>query len=140
MNIGSPKKTDRTILVVDDNEVVIKAISLKLQGAGYRVITAMNDEEVTLALRDPGPDLILLDVSFPPEIAGAPWDGFRILETIQRLDPEKKIPIIIITGHEDAKAKERAANVGAIALFPKPLEYDYLLKAIRATLGEPVVA
>ena len=135
MNTGaSPKK----ILVVDDNEIVIKTISLKLQGAGYQVLTAMDGAAAVAIARKETPDLILLDLSFPPDVAGVPWDGFRIMEWFHRLDAAKKIPIIVITGSEDPKDKERATNTGAVAFFQKPLEHDYLLKVVRATLGDAV--
>ena len=126
----------KTILVVDDNEIVIKTISLKLQGAGYRVVTAMDGSEAVAAARKENPDLILLDISFPPNVGGVEWDGFRIMEWFHRLETVKKIPIIIITGSEDPKSKERATQSGAVAYFQKPLEHDYLLKVVRATLGE----
>jgi CheY-like chemotaxis protein len=138
MSTGSSATLGKKILVVDDNEVVIKTISLKLQGAGYRVITAMDGTEAVAAARKENPDLILLDISFPPDVGGIPWDGFRIMEWFHRLESAKKIPIVVITGNEDPKAKERATNAGAVAFFQKPLEHDYLLKVIRATLGESV--
>ena len=128
----------KKILVVDDNEIVVKTLSLKLQGAGYQVITALDGAEAVAAARKETPDLILLDISFPPDVGGVPWDGFRIMEWFQRLDTAKKIPIIIITGTEDPKARERATSSGAIAYFQKPLEHDYLIKVVRATLGDPV--
>jgi CheY-like chemotaxis protein len=135
MNSGAkPKK----ILVVDDNEIVIKTISLKLQGAGYEVLTAMDGATAVATARKETPDLILLDLSFPPDVEGVPWDGFRIMEWFHRLDAVKKIPIIVITGTDDPTAKQRATNTGAVAYFQKPLEHDYLLKVIRATLGETV--
>jgi CheY-like chemotaxis protein len=131
---GMPKK----ILVVDDNEIVIKTISLKLQGAGYQVLTAMEGSTAVAMARKEAPDLILLDLSFPPDVDGVPWDGFRIMEWFHRLDSVKKIPVIVITSSDDPMAKQRATNTGAVAFFQKPLEHDYLLKVIRATLGETV--
>ena len=92
---GVPAKK---ILVVDDNEIVIKTICLKLQGAGYQVITAMDGSDAVAMARKENPDLILLDISFPPDVGGVPWDGFRIMEWFHRLDTAKKIPIIVITG------------------------------------------
>ena len=86
------------ILVVDDNEIIIKTISLKLQGAGYQVITAMDGAEAVAAARKENPDLILLDISFPPDVDGVPWDGFRIMAWLHRLEAVKKTPVIIITG------------------------------------------
>ena len=130
---GAPAKK---ILVVDDNEIVIKTITLKLRGAGYQVITAMDGSEAVAMARKEKPDLILLDISFPADVGSVPWDGFRIMEWFLRLDAAKKIPIIIITGSEDPKFRDRATAAGAVAFFQKPIEHDYLLKVIRATLGE----
>jgi CheY-like chemotaxis protein len=130
---GAPAKK---ILVVDDNEIVIKTITLKLRGAGYQVITAMDGSEAVAMARKEKPDLILLDISFPADVGSVPWDGFRIMEWFHRLDAAKKIPIIIITGSEDPKFRDRATAAGAVAFFQKPIEHDYLLKVIRATLGE----
>jgi CheY-like chemotaxis protein len=126
----------KVILVVDDNEIVIKTISLKLQGAGYKVLSAMDGTEAVSMVRKESPDLILLDLTFPPEIMGIPWDGFRIMEWFGRLENAKKIPILVITGNEDPKTRERATQAGAVAFFPKPLDHDKLLKVIRETLGE----
>src|ERR1035437_6674290 len=136
MNTDPAGVPAKKILVVDDNEIVIKTIVLKLQGAGYQVITAMDGSEAVAMARKEKPDLILLDISFPPDVGGVPWDGFRIMEWFHRLDTAKKIPIIVITGSEDPKTKERATSDGAVAFFQKPLEHDYLLKVVRATLGE----
>ena len=129
---AGPKK----ILVVDDNEVILKTISLKLQGAGFSVITALDGSEAVAAARKEAPDLILLDITFPPDVSGMQWDGFRIMDWIHRLDQEKKIPIIIITSLEDMKSKERATSSGAVGFFHKPINHDNLLKVIRTTLGE----
>ncbi len=136
MNASSTKTPAKTILVVDDNEIIIKTITLKLQGAGYRVVVAMDGSEAVALVRTERPDLIVLDIGFPPEVEGVPWDGFRIMEWLQRLDPSKKIPVILITGSEDPKVGERAVAAGVVAFFQKPLEHDRLLKAIRANLGE----
>src|SRR5579871_4881107 len=128
----------KKILVVDDNEIVIKTITLKLQGAGYRVVSAMDGSEAVAAARRENPDLILLDISFPPDVGSVEWDGFRIMEWFQRLETSRKIPIIIITGSEDPRTKDRATSAGAVAYFQKPLEHDFLLKVVRSTIGDPL--
>ena len=127
---------NKKILVVDDNDVILKTISLRLQGAGYDVITARDGAEAVAAARKEAPDLVLLDISFPPDVGGVQWDGFRIMEWFHRLDSARKIPIIVITGSEEPQTKQRATTAGAVAYFQKPLEHDYLLKVIRATLGD----
>jgi len=132
---GAPAKK---ILVVDDNEIVIKTITSKLQSAGYQVIVAMDGSDAVALARKENPDLILLDISFPTDVGGVPWDGFRIMEWFHRLDAARKIPVIVITGSEEPRTKERATAAGAVAFFQKPLEHDYLLKVVRATLGDSV--
>jgi len=137
MNSGASAAPKKKILVVDDNEVVLKTVSLKLQGCGYQIITAMDGTEAVAAARRENPDLILLDISFPPEVDGVPWDGFRIMEWFHRMDSAKKIPIIVISGLEDVKYKERATASGAVAFFNKPINHDDLLKVVRSTLEGP---
>ena len=130
-NLSKKKK----ILVVDDNEIILKTISLRLQGAGYDVVTALDGSEAVSAARKQAPDLVLLDISFPPDVGGVEWDGFRIMEWFRRMETVKKTPVIVITGGNDVRDKERAITGGAVAFFNKPLDHDDLLKVIRATLG-----
>jgi CheY-like chemotaxis protein len=126
---------EKKILVVDDNEVILKTISLKLQAAGYHVVTALDGAEAVAAVRKDAPNLILLDISFPKDVGGVEWDGFRIMAWLHRLEAVKKTPVIIITGGEDTKNKERAVAAGAVAYFHKPIDHEDLLKVIRATLA-----
>src|SRR5580658_2156208 len=137
MNEQTAAAPPKTILVVDDNEVIVKTIAVKLKSAGYTVVTALEGADAVSLVRKEKPDLILLDLSFPPDIAGVPWDGFRIMEWLHRVDESKKIPIIVITGGAGDKDKERALASGAVAFLYKPLDHDELLKMIRATLGTP---
>ena len=135
MSNPKPIQLRRKILVVDDNPVVVKSLCLKLEAAGYAVITAMDGSEAVAQVRKENPELILLDLSFPVDVTSVQWDGFRIIEWLHRLDAAKKIPIIVITGAEDTKTKDRALSLGAVALFHKPLEHDDLLKVIASTVG-----
>ncbi len=126
----------KKILVVDDNEIILKTVSLKLQGAGYQVVTAMDGAEAVAAARREAPDLVLLDISFPPDVGGVEWDGFRIMEWFRRMEAVKQTPVIIITGGQDASYRQRAVSGGALAFFNKPIDHDDLLKVIRGALNE----
>jgi CheY-like chemotaxis protein len=133
--MNAEKVPAKKILIVDDNEIILKTVSLKLQGVGYQVITALDGAEAVAAARKEAPDLILLDISFPPDVGGVEWDGFRIMEWFHRMEAVKKTPVIIITGGEDSRNKERAVAGGAVAFFHKPIDHEDLLKVIRATLN-----
>ena len=125
----------KKILVVDDNEIILKTTSMKLQSAGYQVFTALDGSEGVAAVRKIKPDLVLLDISFPPDVSGMSWDGFRIMDWLHRVDETKKIPIIVISGVVEEKNKQRATASGAVAFFPKPVNFDEMIKVIRATLS-----
>ena len=129
----------KKILVVDDNPVIIATLSMKLKAAGYDVLTATDGSEAVSAARKDKPNLILLDISFPPDVAhggGVQWDGFIIIEWLRRLDEAKNVPVIVITGSEAEKYRQRATALGAVAFFQKPVDNDGLLEVIKKTLSE----
>ena len=129
----------KKILIVDDSPLILKLMSLKLTARGYEVITAEDGGAAVSAVRQQKPDLILLDLSFPPDVAhggGVAWDGFVIMSWLRRLEEAKHIPIIVISGSEPAKFKDRALAAGAASYFHKPIDNDALLAVIEQTLGE----
>ena len=135
MSIEPVSTSQKKILVIDDNEIILKTTSIKLQSAGYQVLTALDGAEGVAAVRREKPDLVLLDISFPADIAGVAWDGFRIMDWLHRVDETKKIPIIVISGVVEEKNRQRAIASGAVAFLPKPINFDEMLKMIRATLA-----
>lgn len=126
----------KKLLIVDDDPVILKALSIKLKAAGYDVVTAMDGSQAVNAVRTQKPDLILLDLTFPPEVTGVPWDGFRIMDWLKRIDEAAGIPIVVITGGDPAKYEAKARAAGASAFFHKPIEHEELFAMIRKTLGE----
>lgn len=129
----------KKILVVDDSLLILRLMSIKLTANGYDVVTAEDGGTAVSTVRKGKPDLILLDLSFPPDVGhggGVAWDGFLIMEWLQRLEEARNIPIIVITGGDPAKFKDRALAAGAFSFFHKPIDNDALLTVIRQTLGE----
>ncbi len=127
----------KKILVVDDSLVILKAMSLKLTSNGYNVCMAEDGAGAVSAVRKEKPDLILLDLSFPPDGAGGvPWDGFLIIQWLRRLDEAKNIPIIVVTGGDPVKYKDKAIAAGASGFFHKPIDNDELIAMVRKTLVE----
>ena len=104
--------SQKKILVVDDNEIILKTTSMKLQSAGYQVFTALDGSEGVAAVRRVKPDLVLLDITFPPDASGMSWDGFRIMDWLHRVDETKKIPIIVISGVVEEKTGSAPSPAG----------------------------
>ena len=125
----------KKILIVDDSRVVLKAIELKLQASGYEVITAEDAASGLNAARKHDPDLILMDINFPSEV-NMHWDGFRIVDWMHRTESAKQTPIILITGDNVEKHKDRVAAIGAKGIFRKPMNSLELLAKIRECLGQ----
>lgn len=127
----------KKLLVVDDSLVVVKALELKLKAAGFAVTTARDGGEALASVRRDRPDLIVLDINFPPDVShggGIAWDGFLIMQWLSRIDEVKEIPIIIITGQDSEKNREQATKYGARGFLSKPVNNDTLIKLIRETL------
>jgi CheY-like chemotaxis protein len=128
----------RKILVADDNKVILKAVTMVLQSHGYEAITAIDGSAVVKAVDQEKPDLILLDILFPPDaaISGMSWDGLAIMRWLRGMGGAKDVPVIIISGTDPAKYQERCLAAGATAFLHKPLDMDKLIATIRAILGE----
>jgi CheY-like chemotaxis protein len=139
MNAETAIPNGKKILVVDDDPIVLKTLSMVLVSNGYQVFTATDGPGAVSIVTRERPDLILLDLLFPPDaanIGGALQDGFFIIEWLRRMGKAGDIPIIIISGDKSAKDRKNALATGAVEFFPKPIDRIALLATIRATLGE----
>jgi DNA-binding response OmpR family regulator len=125
----------KKILVVDDSAVIRQTLAHSLKASEFEVFTAADGSEAVSSVRKSRPDLILLDIGFPPQTDGPPWDGFAIIQWLRRMEEAKNIPIIIISGAEAAKYKDRALAQGVQGYFQKPINNDELVAAIRSALN-----
>jgi len=131
----------KKILVVDDDPVILKAFAIKLKASNYEVLTAGDGSTAVNIVRTQKPDAILLDINFPDDFGSVPWDGFRIMEWLKRLDGVAKIPIFIISGGDPNKYVVRARELGAVGFFRKPVVHEELAAALQRVLNpEPVPA
>jgi len=117
-----------SILVVDDDPVVLDYIRLHLATADFDVRIASSATEAFIAIREEIPDLILSDISMPN------IDGFDFLARL-RADPvTEKIPFIFLTQHADADVMRRGMQLGANDFLSKPIRRAELLNAISGRM------
>ena len=122
------KNMKAKILLADDDEEVLAALSGALESEGYEVIVAKDGREAIEHFHEEQIDIALLDLSMP--VKGG-WETFERLTTIHPL-----LPVIVITARPDQYPLAVAAGVGA--LMEKPLHLPLLLQAIEELLLEPV--
>lgn len=131
---------NKKILVVDDDAVVLKAISMQLKCSGYDVISASDGTKAVTAARAEKPAAIVLDLNFPDDFGSVAWDGYRIMEWLNRLDNGQKMPVIVMSSSDSSKVEARVRELGAAAFFQKPINTAELVGEIQRLLATEVVA
>src|SRR5574340_1313424 len=120
-----PEQTDhRRILVVDDEERLVRFIRMNLEHDGYQVMEALNGRQAIDKLRDT-PDLILLDVMMPD------IDGFEVLETVRQVS---NVPVIMLTAKGEEDDRVRGLELGADDYVTKPFSPRELVRRVKAVL------
>lgn len=124
--VSQVRPGQKKVLIVDDDMVILKTASMKLKARGFQVTTATDGPEAMRLVREVAPDIILLDINFPPDIGGVGWDGFSLLHWLRNFHEGSLIPVVMITA-DATLYRDRAADMGATAIFSKPLDYDLLV-------------
>lgn len=119
---------DATILIVDDSRTVLHSLKKILEQAGFKTLTALNGELGVELAKAHKPDLILMDLVMPG------INGFQATRIIRRDEITKDIPIIIISGNEQASEKFWGTRIGASGFLPKPITREELFKSIDELL------
>lgn len=119
----------KTILVVEDDRTIAKALGIRMKSAGYQAVEAYDAVSAVSMARKHSPDLVLLDINMP---AG---DGFLVAERIHTMLPYK-VPIVFLTAANQPGFREKAMALGAAAYIQKPYESKILLATIKNALEE----
>ncbi|OGE23098.1 MAG: hypothetical protein A3J42_00765 [Candidatus Dadabacteria bacterium RIFCSPHIGHO2_12_FULL_53_21] len=113
----------KRVLVVDDEQLILKIISDILTKEGYEVVVANNCEKAAEYLRSSHFDVVLSDIKMPVK------SGIDLLEEIKKKDPN--IPVILMTGFASLETAVEAVQNGAFDYLIKPLDYGKLRSVIE---------
>jgi len=116
---------DRRILIVDDEERMVRFIRLNLEYDGFQVIEAFNGSQAINKIRSNLPDLVLLDVMLPD------FDGFEVLRMIREVST---VPVIMLTAKGEEEDRVRGLEMGADDYITKPFSPRELVSRVRAVL------
>lgn len=109
-----------TILIADDDPVLVHVLTTRLKKLGYRVVVAFDAmQAIMIALRTP-PNAIILDISMPG------GTGLQVLRQLKNSTKTNRIPIIVVTGSVEPGMAETVKKLGADEFLTKPPNFDQL--------------
>lgn len=113
-----------TILLVDDDRLILATLSVGLEKAGYRVMMASDGLEALELVQELTPDLAILDVRMPN------MPGTELAEKFMELG----IPFLALTAYSETETVEVLVNRGALGYLVKPIDVPQLIPAVEAAL------
>jgi DNA-binding response OmpR family regulator len=117
------------VLVADDDPDILSLVSLRLERAGYEVVTAGDGEQALAAALERAPDLALLDVMMPK------LDGYEVTQRLRASDSTRRVPVILLTARVQEADIERGVEAGADDYVKKPFSTTELRDRVQAALG-----
>ncbi|MCP4022710.1 MAG: response regulator [Desulfobacteraceae bacterium] len=111
------------ILIVDDEEIIVRLLSMSLKSDGYETVPAYNGEQGLELFQSESPDIVITDIKMPG------MDGLELLKKIKEIDSEKEV--IIVTGHGDIDSTIVALQHGASDFINKPVRDEALSIALE---------
>ena len=116
---------NKKILIVDDEERMLRFIRLNLEHDGFQVLEAIKGHEALDKMRTDMPDMILLDVMLPD------LDGFEVLKMVREIS---NIPVIMLTAKGEEDDRVRGLELGADDYVTKPFSPRELVSRVKAVL------
>lgn len=118
------------VLLIDDDYTVLRLMEGLLKNMGYEVAVVSDATFATSVAIKEKPDLIVLDLGLPG------GDGYLVMDRLANFN--NRTPIIVLSGRNDEKSRQRALQAGAKAYFEKPADSKALLETIQNLLGQEV--
>ena len=117
-------KNKKLVLIVDDDDKLIKMLKFLFTAKGFLLNTASNGKEALQILEESTPDAIILDIMMPV------MDGCVCMEKIKNSNRLSKIPIIVLTAAGFAHPKEELLELGATDYIEKPFKCKELIDKV----------
>lgn len=118
------------ILLVEDEEELIRIVETFFRDEGFEVRTAMSGEDAVSLLANYKPEIIISDVKM------GNMDGFGLLEWVRKNPATQSIPFIFLTIMDDRDSVMRAKGLGVAGYMTKPFDVEDLLEKVRSILGK----
>lgn len=115
------------LLIVDDDDALRRLMRIELSD-DYEVIDSGKPEEGLALALEHKPDAILVDLRMPK------YSGYELCQTFTSFSRTQSVPVIIVSGEAGAQTKEHCKQLGAIAYFEKPIDFDALRNCLAQVI------
>ena len=122
----------KNILVIDDEELLIKSFSKLLEKQGYHVYTVKNGADAVVVAEEENFDLVISDIRMPGQ------NGIETIRKIRDHQARKKkleIPVIFITGYADEDLEKEAKKLNPVAYIHKPFDIGRFLEIVNSAIA-----
>lgn len=118
----------KKILIVEDEEELVRALQIRLANENFETIVASDGEEGLRKAKEESPDLIILDIILPK------MNGYSVCRALKHDEKYKHIPIIMLTVKSQQQDIKTGYKGGADHYITKPFEVQDLLSSVKAYL------
>ena len=121
---------DVTVLVVDDDPVIMRLLEVNFEMEGYRVVTATDGAQALERIAADRPDLVVCDIMMPVV------NGLEVVERLRQSDDDahRRLPVILLSAKAQASEVQKGLDVGADDYITKPFDPLELIERVQALL------
>ncbi|WP_052501471.1 response regulator [Thiomicrospira microaerophila] len=115
------------LLLVDDEQAILKVLRWRLESVGYQIETALSGLEALDKIELSTPDMLITDVRMPK------MDGLTLVKTLKK-SANATLPCIVMSGHGDIDMASEVTHIGAVGYIHKPVKFEVLQLLIKQNL------
>jgi DNA-binding response OmpR family regulator len=120
---------DKVVLLVDDEQSLLRATSVGLKDRGFTVHTVDSGEMAIEAIHSLKPSIVVSDLAMPG------MNGFELFQEVKKEAEYKLLPFVFLTAVDDFYAKKFGKQLGGAAYLTKPVDLDELAQIIKDKMG-----
>ena len=121
---------NKLVLLVDDEQSLLKATSIGLKDRGFKVQTAESGESAIKAIQSLKPTIVVSDLAMPG------MNGFELYQEVKKNSEYELLPFVFLTAVDDFYAKKFGKELGGSAYITKPVDLDELERILKEKMGE----
>ena len=126
VSLNEDNESQQTIVIIDDDPLIMEFLQLHLEHSGYRIKGFQNPDEALEYVGQTQPSAIIVDIMFPGDEAR----GIKIAKDIRKLS-EEDMPILFLSAREDFSIRMQAVKAGGNAFITKPVDISRLLDRLQ---------